>query len=373
MSTSEWDCSSQFVTEMMQEFDRLLAVNKICSSRTKAAVTADLTSDPLEFVEDLEQDLNSSDSMSQRAVSPTVTSSKDLHFVEDWGEDLSSSDCVSQRAVSPADSLASSEDLHFIEDWGEDLSSCDCMSHKAVSPAASVASIEDIRSAESADLTAVPLESMAMAGMETPSESSLLAEIYAALGPSGAENVAEAAQEVLGDEVIDIRDPFLAQRDSESVSQTPALIVSEERAAEPKQDSKTIINKLYVKVLVQNLVTRTFKKAGTDANPRPIADRLFDRIWAEMEGEDFETLPETFRSHDKNVFKDLCQHWGSAQMVLVSMYQDEPRVDNYIASTFKCHLMTPAKRHNAISRFFSRVGKVISQPFTAHHRRSSHI
>ncbi|KAL7402886.1 hypothetical protein ABVT39_021262 [Epinephelus coioides] len=142
------------------------------------------------------------------------------------------------------------------------------------------------KAAESADLTSVPLESMAMEGMETPTESSLLAEIYAALGLV-----------------------------SESVSLTPALVVSEETAAEPEQDS---------------------------------------------------VLPETFKSLDKDVFKELCQHWGSAQMVLVSMNQDEPRVDNYIASTFKCHLMTPAKRPNAISRFFSRVGKVISKPFTAH-------
>ncbi|KAL7401802.1 hypothetical protein ABVT39_004770 [Epinephelus coioides] len=103
-----------------------------------------------------------------------------------------------------------------------------------------------------------------------------------------------------------------------------------------------------------------------DTNSRLIADRLFQNIWAEIEGEDFEILPETFKSLDKGVFKDLCQHWGSAQMVLVSMNQDEPRVDNYIASTFKRNLMTPAKRPNAISRFFSSVGKVISQPFTAH-------
>ncbi|KAL7403160.1 hypothetical protein ABVT39_025541 [Epinephelus coioides] len=164
--------------------------NKICSSRTKAAVTADLTSDPLEFVEDLGQDLDSSDSVSQRAVSPTVTSSKDLHFVEDWGQDLASSDC---------------------------------MSHKAVSPTASVASSEDIRSAESADLTAVLLESMAMADeivmpedcMETPTESSLLSDIDSTPAPFGAENIDgsfmvtfEAAQELLGNEVIDIRDPF---------------------------------------------------------------------------------------------------------------------------------------------------------------------
>ncbi|XP_049930228.1 uncharacterized protein LOC126408605 [Epinephelus moara] len=348
--------------------------NRIHSSRTKAAVTADLTSDPLEFVEDLGQDLASPDS------------------------------------VSPTAPVASSKDL-FVEDWGQDLDSSACVSHKVVSPTASVASSEDIRSADSADLTAVPQESMAMEGMETPTESSLLADIDATPGPSGAENVTEAAQEVMGDEVIDIRDPFLedipdlecdlmltvtsleserdisesnapavwawkreqAHRDSESVSQTPALVVSEETAAEQDSSQQTNINKLSVRVLVQKLVTRTFRKARTDTNPRLIADRLFENIWAEIEGEDFEILPKTFKSLDKNVFKDLCQHWGSAQIVLVSMNQDEPRVDNYIASTFKRHLMTPAKRPNVISRFFSRVGKVISQPFTARHRQVSDI
>ncbi|KAL7402320.1 hypothetical protein ABVT39_013121 [Epinephelus coioides] len=181
------------------------------------------------------------------------------------------------------------------------------------------------KAAESADLTSVPLESMAMEGMETPTESSLLAEIYAALGLSGAENVTEAARELLGDEVIDIRDPFLedipdlecdlmltvtsleserdisesnapavwawkreqAQRDSESVSLTPALVVSEETAAEPEQDSQTNINKLSVRVLVQKLVSRTFQKAGMDTNPFLLADRLFDNTWAEIEEEDF--------------------------------------------------------------------------------------
>ena len=146
---------------------------KICSGKTKAAERADLTFDPVEFV-------------------------------EDWGhEDFTAETEKSLQHIDLPDSV----------------------SQKEVSPTASVASSEDIKSAVRADLTSDPLESMDVAdktvtpegGEDRLIESNRITGIDAAPVPSGAENVngsfmiktPDAVQEVMGNEVGEITDSFL--------------------------------------------------------------------------------------------------------------------------------------------------------------------
>ncbi len=151
----------------------------------------------------------------------------------------------------------------------------------------------------------------------------------------------------------------LALKDSESVTPTPE--VTEESALE--QDATTLAerNKMSVKILVEKLVLRILSKAKVNATfGETTMKSLFEKIWAEVEGVDFNITPKTFKNLDKAVFKDLCKNCGSAESVLVSVCLGEPVIEKLIASSFKQYLMTPPKKHSAIYSFFSSLRKNIS-------------
>ena len=142
---------------------------------------------------------------------------------------------------------------------------------------------------------------------------------------------------------------------------TPTVAVSEEAAARPVQNSTAQAekNKCSVRLLVQKLVLRTFNKAKvntTIGHSKTIIERLFEKIWAEVEGEDFQITNDTYKHLSKAILKDMCKKWGCAQDVLVSMNLDEPAVDKCIVSFFKEHLMKP-KKQSAIKRVFSSIPK----------------
>ncbi|KAL7401325.1 hypothetical protein ABVT39_026406 [Epinephelus coioides] len=135
---------------------------------------------------------------------------------------------------------------------------------------------------------------------------------------------------------------------TEPTSPAPAVTVPETGAEPvlhlaPDQDSE--IKRLSVRLLVNKLVTRVCKKAKIQVRSEDlhvIIDHLSSRIWAEVEGADFEISPATFERLDKAVFMDLCKSWGCAELVLLRMNRGEQEID-YVASTFKHHLMKPPK------------------------------
>ncbi|KAL7392840.1 hypothetical protein ABVT39_002424 [Epinephelus coioides] len=131
----------------------------------------------------------------------------------------------------------------------------------------------------------------------------------------------------------------------------PALSVPETGAepvlhVTPDRDLQTEKNKLTVRILVEKLVTRIYKKAKVNIklnDPNIIIDLLSKKIWAEVQGGDFDITPEAFKSLDKTVFKDLVEFWGCAELVLVSLYKEQPEID-HIVCTFTRHLMTPQRK-----------------------------
>ncbi|XP_034752781.1 uncharacterized protein LOC117959638 isoform X2 [Etheostoma cragini] len=142
---------------------------------------------------------------------------------------------------------------------------------------------------------------------------------------------------------------------------TTTVTVSEEAAARPVQNSTAQAekNNISIWLLVQKLVLRTFNKAKvntTVGNSESIITRLFEKIRAEVEEEDFQITNDTYKHLSKAILNDMCKKWGCAQDVLVSMNLDEPAVDKCIVSFFKDHLMKPRKR-GAINRFFSSIPK----------------
>ena len=139
---------------------------------------------------------------------------------------------------------------------------------------------------------------------------------------------------------------------------------SEERHARSEEDAalKKRKYKIAVSMLVEKLVCRLLTKAKTTIrNAEALTDHIFEKTWAEVETLDFRVTAKSIKNIDKAIFKDLCKVWENADMVLISMKSEDPLIENYIATSFKHHL-TPKKR-STIHRFFSCVGKVLSEPF----------
>lgn len=204
-----------------------------------------------------------------------------------------------------------------------------------------------------------------------------------AAGPESPEDVssedrslretAEAAEDTIRKEVTEVTDaesPAPARLPEvtsveESVPSAAAAVSRAGRARDstaPTEKAKTS-----VRILVQQLVSRTLKKSKVPCafgDPADVAERLAERTWAEVEGLDFDITPKIFKNLHKAVFKDLSKKWGCAEKVLVSMILGEPAVEKFIAASFKHHLMTPWEQDSAIWRFLCCFCRVSGKPFT---------
>ena len=121
---------------------------------------------------------------------------------------------------------------------------------------------------------------------------------------------------------------------------------------------KTSRNKMSIKLVMQKLLSRMFKKAKVDfnlKNAEDFIDRLLEKTWAQVEGVDLYTATKTLKNLDKDIFQDVCKKWGSAEDMLVSVILGEPALEDFIACCFKAHLMKSQK-----TGFFSSVCKAIS-------------
>ncbi|XP_074505737.1 uncharacterized protein LOC141775896 [Sebastes fasciatus] len=111
-----------------------------------------------------------------------------------------------------------------------------------------------------------------------------------------------------------------------------------------------------VEVILERLVTRIFKKAKvtwTLSNVQDIIQRLFDQTWAEVEGLDFDSSPETLENLEKAIYRDLIKTWGTAMWVLVSLKGGQTAVGEHIAYAVKGHLMAPPRQRCCMCRCFS--------------------
>ncbi|XP_037624941.1 uncharacterized protein LOC119487930 [Sebastes umbrosus] len=120
--------------------------------------------------------------------------------------------------------------------------------------------------------------------------------------------------------------------------------------------AQNVQNKNCVEVILERLVTRIFKKAKvtwTLSNVHDIIQRLFEQTWAEVEGLDFDSSPETWENLEKTIYRDLIKTWGNATWVLVSLKGGKPALGDHIASAVKGHLMAPPRQRSCMCRFFS--------------------
>ncbi|KAF3861228.1 hypothetical protein F7725_000004 [Dissostichus mawsoni] len=128
--------------------------------------------------------------------------------------------------------------------------------------------------------------------------------------------------------------------------------------------------KMSVKVLVMKLVSQIYNKSKENSSlgdPKAVAENLFERVWAKVEGEDFKITPATFKNTDKVIYKELCKQWDGAARVLVKVNEGEQLADDVVASIFKYHLTNQPKKRGVVGRFFHGVGRAIMKPFRRSH------
>lgn len=143
-----------------------------------------------------------------------------------------------------------------------------------------------------------------------------------------------------------------ALKDSQSLVRTPVRVV------ETSKETKAAI-----KIILQRLVSRIFMKAKVDCalgNVNDIVSRLFEKTMADIEWVDFGTKPWALKDLDKAIFRDLCKVYGCAEMVLSSLYLEDPALQKHIALIVTHRLTTTPRKGSQICRFFSSVGGTIS-------------
>ncbi|KAM7397899.1 hypothetical protein PAMA_005979 [Pampus argenteus] len=126
------------------------------------------------------------------------------------------------------------------------------------------------------------------------------------------------------------------------------------------------IKRMHIMFLVQKFVTRVYNKAKVQwtmqAETIDIIKRLFNKIWAKVEGLELRITAETLMSLDKSVLKDLVKQWDASCLHIV-MNLEEASIDDFIVSSFYSRLMGPAKKRSIISKWFISVGFALLTPF----------
>lgn len=143
-----------------------------------------------------------------------------------------------------------------------------------------------------------------------------------------------------------------ALKDSQSLVRTSVRVV--ETSKETNAAIKTIL---------QSLVSQICMKAKVDCaleNVNDIVSRLFEKTMADIEWVDFGTKPGALKDLDKAIFRDLCKVYGCAEMVLSSLYLEDPALEKHIAGIAIYRLTTTPRQGSQICRFFSSVGRTIS-------------
>ncbi|KAM7369554.1 hypothetical protein PAMP_010871 [Pampus punctatissimus] len=170
------------------------------------------------------------------------------------------------------------------------------------------------------------------------------------------ESVAQGSVEELTAEVDNIC--FLSHAVPASTCVETTFPTSEEVAEETERKMTHIMS------LVKTLVTQLYDSVNMTMKTNKsevITQRLFKKLWSKVKRAEFSVTPETLKSLDKAIFKDLMKKWGSAENVLILLNLEEPAIDKLIVTCLHTRLMAPAKKQSAIGRFFSSVGKAFSK------------
>ncbi|AWP09364.1 putative high mobility group nucleosome-binding domain-containing protein 5 [Scophthalmus maximus] len=128
-------------------------------------------------------------------------------------------------------------------------------------------------------------------------------------------------------------------------------------------------NRILVVTVLIGLLTYTIKKAQATmdrADFNRIVKNLKDEALQQIELGDITVSAnkdEAIERIYKALFRDLCERFDSAWGLLLAI--ESQLVDEVLIEALKIHLTAPTKQKNAVSRFFSSVGKATMRPFKA--------
>lgn len=80
------------------------------------------------------------------------------------------------------------------------------------------------------------------------------------------------------------------------------------------------IRKMALRTLVSDLMKRIVERSGLSYNAETfhvICDRLFEKLWIEIEGRVLSMRPEKITSQATAIFKDLLKKWNKAKSILI--------------------------------------------------------
>ncbi|CAB1445362.1 unnamed protein product [Pleuronectes platessa] len=139
------------------------------------------------------------------------------------------------------------------------------------------------------------------------------------------------------------------QRVTSALMEIESLVVSHVSEVDTAKEQEASRKKTYVRLLMEQLVTRVYAKAKVNwffGEQKDITKKLFEKTWAEVQDIDFDVSPKTIDKLLKAVFKDLCKTWGCPEMLLLSIRQKEPENE-----TFLCHRFTRfVMKYNLMSK-----------------------
>ncbi|KAK5599618.1 hypothetical protein CRENBAI_018415 [Crenichthys baileyi] len=132
-------------------------------------------------------------------------------------------------------------------------------------------------------------------------------------------------------------------------------------------DSKKAEQQSSIILLVNALVMQAVTKSKISCHYQhfeAITKRLADKIYAEVEGQDFQNIQKRLNKLSTGILRAVSKQIGCTQAdVLVLLSLNDSNIDKAIISLCKKEMLKPAKEPTIFKSFFSSVGKALSKPF----------
>ncbi|XP_047451819.1 uncharacterized protein LOC125014618 [Mugil cephalus] len=136
-------------------------------------------------------------------------------------------------------------------------------------------------------------------------------------------------------------------------------------ALEDEQDPRAK-EKTFVSRVTEKIISRALRKSRTTSSTsdslQAIHQRLYTKIWEEVQSQGLNINPDKLRDMDKGIFNDTCKQLRcSKSSVWTRMVSVDPPVEDIIMTSFTKHVKR-SEEPGAIRRFFTALGRAFCRP-----------
>ncbi|XP_047443682.1 uncharacterized protein LOC125009633 [Mugil cephalus] len=144
--------------------------------------------------------------------------------------------------------------------------------------------------------------------------------------------------------------------DTDSVS---AFAVEDEQ--DPRAKEKAFVSSVTEK-LISQVLRKSRMTSSTSDSLQDIHQRLYTKIWEEVESQGLNINPDKLRDMDKGIFNDTCKQLRcSKSNVWIHIVSVDPPIEDIIVTSFKKHVKR-SEKPGAIRRFFTALGRAFCRP-----------